>query len=100
MVYRIYAPEQDGKTKKIKAKRILFDSWYAPVVNLKLVHGLGLIFFKTLKINRMVSLAYGVSVVGIPKERRGRRARTLLATTCHSAPNAGSSIVSSPACTI
>jgi hypothetical protein len=42
--YRIYAPDQDGKTKnehfsemvintvstkKIEAKRILFDSWYA-----------------------------------------------------------------------
>ena len=42
--YRIYAPDQDGKTKnehfsemvtnavyakQIKAKRILFDSWYA-----------------------------------------------------------------------
>ena len=70
--YRIYAPEQDGKTKnehfsemvinavfakKIKAKRILFDSWYASVENLKLVHHLGLIFFTTLKSNRMVSLS-------------------------------------------
>jgi hypothetical protein len=62
--YRIYAPDQDGKTKnehftemvinavyakKIKAKRILFDSWYASAENLKLVHRLGLVFFTTLK---------------------------------------------------
>ena len=70
--YRIYAPDQDGKTKnehfsemvihavyakKIKAKRILFDSWYASAENLKLVHRFGLIFFTTLKSNRMVSLS-------------------------------------------
>jgi hypothetical protein len=70
--HRIYAPDQDGKTKdehvsemvindvyakKIKAKRILFDSWYASAENLKLVHRLGLIFFTTLKSNRMVSLS-------------------------------------------
>jgi hypothetical protein len=70
--YRVYAPDQDGKTKnehfsemvinavyakKIKAKRILFDSWYASAENLKLVHRLGLIFFTTLKSNRMVSLS-------------------------------------------
>jgi hypothetical protein len=70
--YRIYAPEQDGKTKnehfsemvinavyakKIKAKHSLFDSWYASAENLKLVHRLGLIFFTTLKSNRMVSLS-------------------------------------------
>jgi hypothetical protein len=72
MDYRIYAPDQDGKTKndhfaemvinavfakKIKAKRILFDSWYASAENLKLVHRLGLVFFTTLKSNRMVSLS-------------------------------------------
>jgi hypothetical protein len=70
--YRVYAPDQDGKTKndhfadmvinavfakKIKAKRILFDSWYASAANLKLVHRLGLVFFTTLKSNRMVSLS-------------------------------------------
>jgi len=70
--YRIYAPDQDGRTKNehfsemvtnavyaknIKAKRILFDSWYASAENLKLVHRLGLIFFTTLKSNRMVSLS-------------------------------------------
>jgi hypothetical protein len=70
--YRIYAPDQDGKTKnrhfsemvinavfakQIKAKRILFDSWYASAENLKLVHRLGLTFFTTLKSNRMVSLS-------------------------------------------
>ena len=71
MDYRLYAPVQDGKTKnehfsdmlsnavyakKIKAKRILFDSWYASAENLKLVPRLGLTFFTTLKSNRMVSL--------------------------------------------
>lgn len=70
--YRIYAPDQDGKTKndhfvemvrnaiadkRIQAKRILFDTWYASATNLKLVHRLGLIFFTTLKSNRMVSLS-------------------------------------------
>jgi len=70
--YRIYTPDQDGKTKnehftemvinavfakKIKANRILFDSGYASAENLKLVHRLGLIFFTTLKSNRMVSLS-------------------------------------------
>jgi len=66
------AADQDGKNKnehfsemvinavyakKIKAKRILFDSWYASAENLKLVHPLGLIFFTTLKSNRMVNLS-------------------------------------------
>jgi hypothetical protein len=70
--YRIYAPGQDGKTKndhfaemvinavhskKIKAKRILFDSWYASAENLMRVDRLGLTFFTTLKSNRMVSLS-------------------------------------------
>ena len=70
--YRIYAPDQDGKTKndhfsdmlrnavyakKLQAKRILFDSWYASAENLKLAHRLGLTFFTTLKSNRMVSLS-------------------------------------------
>jgi hypothetical protein len=70
--YRIYAPEQDGKTKndhfvemirnaiadkQIQAKRILFDTWYASADNLKLVDRLGLTFFTTLKSNRMVSLS-------------------------------------------
>jgi len=69
--YRIYAPPADGKTKndhfgemvrnavhdkQLKAKTILFDSWYASWNNLKLVHRLGLIFFTTLKSNRLVSL--------------------------------------------
>lgn len=70
--YRIYAPDQDGKSKndhfmdmvknalsdkQILAKYILFDAWYASVANLKLVHRLGLTFFTTLKSNRMVSLS-------------------------------------------
>lgn len=70
--YRVYAPDQDGKTKndhfvemlrnamtdkQIQAKRILFDTWYASADNLKLVHRLGLTFLTTLKSNRMVSLS-------------------------------------------
>jgi len=70
--YRLYAPDQDGKTKNdhfvemlrnamadklIQARRILFDTWYASADNLKLVHRLGLTFFTTLKSNRMVSLS-------------------------------------------
>lgn len=70
--YRIYANEADGKTKndhfkemlinavankRIKAKTVLFDSWYGAWQNLKLVNTLGLIFYTTLKNNRLVSLS-------------------------------------------
>ena len=70
--YRIYAPEADGKTKNdhfremlmravadkhIQAKTVLFDAWYAAAENMKLIHRLGLIFFTTLKENRLVSLS-------------------------------------------
>jgi len=70
--YRIYAPEADGKTKndhfremllhavadkQIQTRTILFDSWYAAADNLKLIHRLSLVFFTTLKENRLVSLS-------------------------------------------
>jgi hypothetical protein len=70
--YRVYAPDSDGKTKnehfremllravaekRIKARTVLIDSWYAGADNLKLIHRLGLIFFTTLKENRLVSLS-------------------------------------------
>jgi hypothetical protein len=70
--YRIYAPEADGKTKndhfremvlnaksdkQIKARTLLFDSWYASVDNLKLLQRLEMWFITTLKDNRMVSLS-------------------------------------------
>jgi len=70
--YRIFAPLSDGKTKndhfrdmligavsdkRLQANRVLFDSWYASVDNLKLVVRLGLIFVTTLKENRLVSLS-------------------------------------------
>jgi hypothetical protein len=70
--YRVYAPEMDGKTKndhfremlqhaiadkRIQARTVLIDSWYAGADNLKLIHRLGLIFFTTLKENRLVSLS-------------------------------------------
>jgi SRSO17 transposase len=68
--YRIYAHEVDGKTKndhfkemlinavankQIKAKTVLFDSWYAAWQNLKRVNSLGRIFYTTLKNNRLVN---------------------------------------------
>ena len=70
--FRIYAPDDDGKTKNdhfremlvravgdkgLQAKTILFDSWYAAADNLKLIHRLNLVFFTTLKENRLVSLS-------------------------------------------
>jgi hypothetical protein len=69
--YRVYAPEHDGKSKNdhfqdmliaakhdklIKAITVLMDSWYASVSNLKLIHRMGMVFFTTLKSNRLVSL--------------------------------------------
>jgi len=69
--YRVYHPEADGKTKndhfqemfkqaiehqQIKARNIAFDSWYASVDNLKLVHRSGWTFYTNLKSNRKVSL--------------------------------------------
>jgi hypothetical protein len=70
--YRIYAPDQDGKTKNdhfqemliaakhdkgIKSRTVLMDSWYASLSNLKLIHRMGMTFFTTLKTNRLVSLS-------------------------------------------
>jgi hypothetical protein len=70
--YRVYNPDEDGKSKnehfremfiqatttqQIKARNIAFDSWYASVDNLKLVHRSGWTFYTTLKSNRKVSLA-------------------------------------------
>jgi hypothetical protein len=69
--FRIYAPDADGKTKnehfremlvravadkRLQAKTLLFDSWYAAADNLKLIQRLNLVFFTTLKENRLVSL--------------------------------------------
>ncbi|WP_232064642.1 IS701 family transposase [Rhodocytophaga rosea] len=70
--YRIYHPDTDGKTKndhfqemfmrlvthkRLKCSTILFDTWYASVENLKLIHRHGWTFFTTLKSNRKVSLS-------------------------------------------
>ena len=70
--FRIYAPDVDGKSKNehfremlvravankgIQARTILFDSWYAAAENLKLIQRLNLVFFTTLKENRLVSLS-------------------------------------------
>ena len=76
--FRIYAKLYDGKTKndhfqemlieavsnkQLKAKKVLFDSWYASWKNLKLVHRLGLIFYTVLKSNRLVSLDDGETFI-------------------------------------
>lgn len=70
--FRIYDDKTDGKSKnehfremfigaigdkRIKAGTILFDSWYASVDNLKLVHRMGRYFITTLKSNRKVTLS-------------------------------------------
>ncbi|MEO0599129.1 MAG: transposase [Chloroflexota bacterium] len=70
--FRIYAKDLDGKTKNdhfremllnakhdknMQANTVLFDSWYGSWENLKLVHRLKMVFFTTLKSNRMVSLS-------------------------------------------
>ena len=70
--YRIYARKIDGHTKNdlfaamlmaakgqkgIKARTVLFDSWYASVENLKLVAFLKMIFVAPIKDNRLVSLS-------------------------------------------
>jgi len=69
--YRLYAPQQDGKTKNeharemiisaktdkaIKAKTVLMDSYYASVDNLKLIARMGLFFVTQLKSNRCINL--------------------------------------------
>ena len=69
--YRIYNPDSDGKTKnehfqemfkqaiekqQIKARKIAFDSWYASVENLKMIHRSGWTFYTNLKSNRKVSI--------------------------------------------
>jgi len=69
--YRIYAPEYAKETKNdyflamlkdafevrnIRAKYVLFDSWYARADNLKYIHRQGRVFYTTLKSNRLVSL--------------------------------------------
>ncbi len=70
--FRIYARKIDGHTKNdlfaamlmaakgqkgIKARTVLFDSWYASVENLKLVAFLKMIFVAPIKDNRLVSLS-------------------------------------------
>jgi len=70
--YRVYSPESDGKTKhqhfqemlvraksdkRLQARTVLFDSWYASADTLKLLVRLELVFITTLKSNRLVSLS-------------------------------------------
>jgi len=69
--YRVYNPDSDGKTKnehfqemflqaiqlqEIKARNIAFDSWYASVENLKMIHRSGWTFYTNLKSNRKISI--------------------------------------------
>jgi len=78
--YRIYAPTADGKTKndhfremliaavadkRIQARTILFDTWYASADNLKLVHRLERTFYTTVKRNRRVSLTKEDGSIGL-----------------------------------
>lgn len=80
--YRLYAPLQDGKTKNehfrdmllsakhdkgILANIILFDSWYASVENLKLIHRMRMQFVTTLKENRLVSLSKKGGYIHLPE---------------------------------
>ncbi len=74
--FRLYNPEGaggDGRTKnehfrdmlvraksdkRLQARTVLFDTWYASVDNLKLIHRtLGMFFVTCLKSNRLVSLS-------------------------------------------
>lgn len=70
--YRVFSPESDGKTKhqhfqemlvraksdkRLQARNVLFDSWYASADTLKLIVRLGMAFVTTLQSNRLVSLS-------------------------------------------
>ncbi len=80
--YRIYDPSTDGKTKnehfremflravadkRLSARTVLFDSWYASVENLKLIHRAERFFVTTLKSNRLVSLSKEAGYVHLPE---------------------------------
>ena len=68
--YAVYCPDADGRTKNdifrdmitqalmrgVKSKRVLFDSWYGSVENLKFLADKGLIFYTSIKENRKISL--------------------------------------------
>jgi hypothetical protein len=73
--YRVYnpdGPEGDAKSKNehfremllrakgekgLLARTVLFDTWYASVENLKMIHRMDMFFVSTLKENRLVSLS-------------------------------------------
>lgn len=70
--YRVFSPESDAKTKhqhfqemlvraksdkRLAARTVLFDSWYASADTLKLIARLEMGFVTTLKSNRLVSLS-------------------------------------------
>jgi DDE superfamily endonuclease len=71
---RLFAPEQDGKTKldhvremlvnavgnkNLPCTRVLFDTWYATQELMLLVHGLGKHFYCPIKANRLVDDSEG-----------------------------------------
>lgn len=74
--YRIYAPENDGKTKndharemlnmakkrQFQPKYVLMDSWYTTVGNLKAIDAYGWKWMGTLKQNRLVSQEKGTVI--------------------------------------
>ena len=47
---------QAVESQAIKARNIAFDSWYASVDNLKMIHRSGWTFYTNLKSNRKVSI--------------------------------------------
>jgi hypothetical protein len=70
--YRLYSPDQDGKTKNkhfqdmllnavvskgIQARTVLFDSWYASIENFKFIQTLKRVFIAVIKSNRLVSIS-------------------------------------------
>lgn len=78
--YRIFDPDGDGKSKQvhfremylralsdkgIQAKTVLFDSWYASLENLKLIHRTGRYFITKLKGNRKVSVSKEAGYVNL-----------------------------------
>ena len=71
--FRIYAKQHDGKSKnehfqdmlhqaigdkQIKARNVLFDSWYASWQNLKLVLRLALTFYTTVRVSKLIRNNY------------------------------------------
>ena len=80
--YRIYAKENDGKTKNthlcemlslakkrgLNPQAVLFDTWYSSLKNLKAVREHGWIWVTTLRKNRKVNDDVSLETLSIPEE--------------------------------